>query len=163
MIRYIERTRDYYAAQGYPAYSWAHFDDVPFIRPAQKLSDSSLVLITTAAPYRPELGDQGPGAKYNGDAKFFDVYTKPVDPVPDLRISHIGYDRVHCKADDPNTWLPIKAVKQAESQGVIGRFSNTLIGVPTNRSQRTTREQDAPAALAACRELSADVALLVPT
>ncbi len=163
MIRYIDRTRDYYAAQGYPAYRWAHFDDVPFAQPAKKLSDSNLLLITTAAPYRPELGDQGPGAKYNGDAKFFEVYTTPVDPMPDLRISHIGYDRVHCKADDPNTWLPIKALKQAEAQDTIGRLMDDLIGVPTNRSQRTTMEQDAPAALAAARAMAADVALLVPT
>ena len=31
---------------------------------------------------------------HNADAKFFDVYTTAIEPSPDLRISHIGYDRV---------------------------------------------------------------------
>ena len=163
MINYIDRSRDYYAAQGYPAYKWAHFDDVPFAPPAKKLAESHLALITTAAPFRPALGDQGPGAKYNADAKFFEVFRRAVQPVPDLRISHIGYDRVHCEAKDPNTWLPIKALKQAEEDGVIGQLNDQLIGVPTNRSQRVTTEQDAPDALAICRTLAAEVALLVPT
>ena len=163
MIRYIERSRDYYAAQGYPAYKWAHFEDVPFAQPTRKLAESNLVLLTTAAPFRPELGDQGPGAKYNADAKFFEVFKCAVDPAPDLRISHIGYDRDHCEAKDPNTWLPIKALKQAEADGVIGTFNDHLIGIPTNRSQRATNEQDAPQALALCNALAAEVALLVPT
>ena len=163
MIEYIQRTRDYYAAQGYTPYQWAHNHDSPFTPMSKPLSEARVVLITTAAPFQPELADQGPGAAYNADAKFFDVYTKPVQPVPDLRISHIGYDRVHCEAKDPNTWLPVKALKEAVSQGLIGALADELIGVPTNRSQRVTTEQDAPEALAHVERLNADVILLVPT
>jgi len=163
MIRYLERTRDYYAAQGYTAYNWAHFDDVPFTRPRQPLSNSRLVLLTTAAPFQPALDDQGPGAAYNAAAKFFQVFSQPLEPVPDLRISHIGYDRVHCKADDANTWLPVKQLQQAAERGQIGSLAEELIGIPTNRSQRTTLEQDAVHALQHCQRLQADVALLVPT
>lgn len=163
MIRYMARTRDYYAAQGYQPYSWAHNDDRPWTQPAQSLADSTLALITTAAPYRPELRDQGPGAPYNADAKFYTVYTAPLDPAPDLRISHIGYDRKHCAADDPNTWLPIPALQRAKRDGMIGAIAPRLVGAPTNRSQRATLEQDAPAVLEQVQAQGAEVALLVPT
>ena len=106
---------------------------------------------------------QGPGAKYNADAKFYEVYTKPLNPVPDLRISHIGYDRKHCEAKDPRTWLPIAALKEAETEGLIGELASELIGVPTNRSQRATIEGDAPKALEHVYRQNCDVALLVPT
>ena len=116
-----------------------------------------------AAPFDPDKGDQGPNAKYNAAAKFFEVFTRPLSPAPDLRISHIGYDRKHCSADDPNTWLPAAALTWAAAAGIIDEPAEKLIGVPTNRSQRVTQEQDAPAALAAVRDLRADAALLVPT
>jgi D-proline reductase (dithiol) PrdB len=163
MIRYMERTRTYYATLGYPPYEWAHFDEVPFTPMSKPLGESRVALVTTAAPHRPELGDQGPGAAYNAAAKFFTVYTAAVDPAPDLRISHLGYDRKHTTAEDPNTWLPLPALDAAVRQGRIGSLAGELIGVPTNRSQRVTTEQDAPAALEHCRRLGADVALLVPT
>ena len=152
-IPYMQRTRDYYAALGYPAYQWAHFDTVPFAVPAAPLSRSRVVLLTTAARFDPALGDQGPGAAYNAAAKFYRVYRAPVAPPPDLRISHIGYDRKHTSAADPNTWLPIAALQDAVTRGVVGSLARELIGVPTDRSQRATLERDAPDALAACREL----------
>lgn len=163
MIEYIQRSRDYYAAQGYAPYHWAQFDDVPFAKPTKPLAESKLVLITTAAPLNPHVGDQGPGAKYNAKAKFYDVFSTPIEPIPDLRISHIGYDRVHCEAGDPRTWLPIDALVAAQKAGKIGLLSEELIGIPTNRSQRATLETDAIAALEHVIRIKADVALLVPT
>lgn len=163
MIDYIPRSRAYYGAQGYQPYDWAHNQDTPFSPSTKPLAQARLALLTTAAPFNPELGDQGPGAKYNAAAKFFKVFTAPLEPIPDLRISHIGYDRKHCAADDPNTWLPVAALQAAERAGEVGALCPELVGVPTNRSQRVTREVDAPAALEACRDMGADVALLVPT
>ncbi len=163
MIPYIERTRRYYGTLGYPPYTWAHFETVPFTLPALPVRQAKLALITTAAPYRAELGDQGPGAPYNAEAKFFRTYTEPVTPVPDLRISHLGYDRKHTTAADPNSFLPTTRITEAVESGLLGGFAARLIGVPTNRSQRVTLEQDAPEVLAACREQTVDLALLVPT
>ncbi len=162
-VPYMQRTRTYYATLGYPPYEWAHFDDVPFTPLDKPLADSTLALVTTAAPFRPELGDQGPGAPYNAGAKFFRVYTLEISPTPDLRISHLGYDRANTTAEDPNTWLPVDRLRETEAHGQIGRLAERLVGVPTNRSQRVTLEQDAVDALDACRSLGADVALLVPT
>ena len=163
MIEYIQRTRTYYSTLGYPAYSWANYDDVPFSKPDKSLAESKLVLVTTAAPHQPDLGDQGPGAAYNAAAKFFQVYTAPIEPLPDLRISHLGYDRKHSTAADPASFLPVEQLKNAERNGVIGELTGELIGVPTNRSQRVTVEQDAVDALEHCRRLGADLAFLVPT
>ncbi len=163
MIEYMARTRAYYGAQGYAPYEWAHNETVPFTALTKALNESTVALITTAAPHRAELGDQGPGAAYNAAAKFYEVFAAPVAPPPDLRISHIGYDRVHCKAEDPRTWLPVDALQAAADSGRIGGLAPELIGVPTNRSQRRTLENDAPDALAHCERLRADVALLVPT
>jgi hypothetical protein len=162
-IPHIQRTRDYYLKLGFNPYRWAHYADVPFTPLAKPLAASRVALITTAAPYRPELGDQGPGAKYNAGAKFYQVYTDTTDSVPDLRISHVGYDRQHTTAEDPNTWFPLARLKEAVKAGRIGGLTTRFYGAPTNRSQRTTLEQDAPEILTRCREDAADVAVLVPS
>lgn len=163
MIKYLERTRAYYGAQGYKPYTWAHFAEVPFTKPARPLRESRVVLMTTAAPYKPDLGDQGPGAPYNAAAKFFEVFTAAIEPIPDLRISHIGYDRKHCAADDVRTWLPVASLLELSASDVIGGVADQLVGIPTNRSQRMTLEQDAPQALTAVQDSGSDAALLVPT
>ena len=62
-IPYMQRTRDYSQTLGFPAYRWAHFAEVPFTPLAKPLAASRVALITTAAPYQPGVGDQGPGAK----------------------------------------------------------------------------------------------------
>jgi len=161
-IRYIERTRAYYGALGYAPYRWAEHEEVPFVRPRVPLADARLVLLTTAAPFRAELPDQGPGAAYSAAAKFYRVYDVPVDPPPDVRISHVGYDRVHTTAADSNTWLPIARLREAVGEGRVGALAERVIGVPTNRSHRATTEQDAPDVLERVRALDADVVLLVP-
>ena len=162
-IPYMQRTRDYYLALGYPAYRWAHFDDVPFMPLKTGLAQARVALITTAAPYQPGVGDQGPGAKYNAAAKFYKVYSDATDTVPDLHISHVGYDRKHTTAEDPNTWFPLTRLQQAVKEGRIGALTPRFHGAPTNRSHRATTETDAPELLRRCREDGADVAVLVPT
>ena len=73
------------------------------------LSKSRVTMITTAAPFDPTKGDQGPGAAYNGGAKFYQVYDGDTSKQHDLRISHIGYDRKHTTATDNGTWFPLPA------------------------------------------------------
>ena len=66
-IEYMRRTREYYLALGYDnPYRWAHYVDAPFQPLGKPLAESVLALITTAAPYQPDKGAQGPGAAYNG-------------------------------------------------------------------------------------------------
>lgn len=163
-IPYIQRTRDYYLALGYGnPYRWAHFDDVPFTPLRAPLARARVALITTAAPYQPGVGDQGPGAPYNAAAKFYKVYSGATDATPDLRISHVGYDRKHTTAEDPNTWFPLARLREAGAAGRIGALTPRFHGAPTNRSHRATIETDAPELLRRCQEDAADVAVLVPS
>lgn len=163
-IAYMQRTRDYYLALGYAnPYRWARFEDVPFTPLAQPLARSRVALITTAAPYRHDAGDQGPGAPYNAAAKFRAVYSASIDDAPEVRISHLAYDRAHTRADDPNTWFPLEQLRLAERSGRIGALTARFHGAPTNRSQRVTLATDAPELLRRCRQDGAAAALLVPT
>lgn len=160
-IRYMRRTRDYYLALGYDnPYRWAQFADVPFTALAKPLAQCRVALVTTAAPYQPDKGDQGPGAAYNAAAKFYRVYSAPVAERPDLRISHLGYDRAHTTAEDPNSYLPLAALARAAAGGRIGELTPRFHGAPTNRSHVTTLEIDAPEVLAGVREDGADAVVI---
>jgi glycine/betaine/sarcosine/D-proline reductase family selenoprotein B len=162
-IPYMQRTRDYYAAIGYATpYRWAHHIDAPFAPLRTPLAQARIAIITTAAPYQPDKGDQGPGAAYNGSAKFYQVYSGDTARDHDLRISHIGYDRVHTSAQDSGTWFPLPALRRAAGAGRIGAVAPRFHGGPTNRSHRITIETDAPEILHRVREDGADAAILVP-
>jgi len=161
-VPYMQRTRDYYQRVGFPPYRWAHFADVPFASLAKPLEEARLALITTAAPFQPGLGDQGPGARYNAAAKFYQVYSDSTEGEPDVRISHVTYDRVHTTAKDPRTWFPLAALRALVKRGRLGALTPRFHGAPTSFSQRVTMETDAPELLRRCREDGADAALLVP-
>src|SRR5437016_4706500 len=132
-IPYMQRTRDYYVALGYGnPYRWAHFDEVPFTPLRTPLNRARVALITTAAPYQPEAGNQEPGAPYNAAAKFYQVYSIPSESVPDLRISHVGYDRKHSSAADIHAYFPLARMKEAAAAGRIGSLGPRVHGAPTN-------------------------------
>ena len=162
-IPYMQRTRDYYQVLGFSPYRWAHFVDVPFTPLRTPLARARVALITTAAPFQPEVGEQGPGAPYNAAAKFYKVYSVPAESMPDLRIAHVGYDRLHTSAEDISTYLPLARLKEAVAAGRIGALGPRLHGAPTNRSQRVTIEIDNPELLRRCREDGVDAAVLVPS
>jgi len=161
-IHYIERTRSWYQGLGYGApYEWASFHDVPFHTPDFPLSQTTVALVTTAAPYQHDKGNQGPGAPYNASAKFYSVYVQSIKGSPDTRISHIAYDRDNTTATDSNTWFPLHALKQAAESGRIAGVSSPFFGLPTNRSQSTTVNRDCPELLEAIRKDNANAAILV--
>jgi glycine/betaine/sarcosine/D-proline reductase family selenoprotein B len=162
-IPYMQRTRAYYAAIGYTTpYRWAHYLVAPFTPMSKPLSQSNVTIVTTAAPYQPDKGDQGPAAPYNGSAKFYQVYSCDTAHDHDLRISHIGYDRTHTTATDSGTWFPLPALRRALAAGRVGAVAARFHGAPTNRSHRVTVETDAPEILARVRGDGADVAVIVP-
>lgn len=161
-IPYIKRISTYYQTLGYgKPYRWAQYTHVPFTPLKKPLKDSRVSLITTAAPYQPDKGDQGPGAPYNSAAKFYRVYTDSIEGEPDVRVSHIGIDRKHTTATDSNTWFPLKQLKRLAAVGRIGELAPDFIGAPTNRSQKVTIEQDAAEILAHVRQAGSDAAVIV--
>jgi len=162
-IPYLQRIRTYYQALGYGApYEWAHYTDVPFQPLRKPLSQCRVALITTAAPYRPDLGDQGPGAPYNAKAKFHAVYSGDSAQDHDLRISHVAIDRQHTTAMDAGTWFPLPQLRRSAEADRIGSVAPRFHGAPTNRSQRVTVEVDAQEIVARCQADAADAAILVP-
>ncbi len=125
-VPYIQRTREYYLALGFGApYEWAHYAQVPFQPLRKPLSECRLAIVTTAAPYKPSAGDQGPGAPYNAAAKFYAVYSGDMARDHDLRISHVAIDRTHTTAEDSGTYFPLPELRAAVERGRVA-----LLGRP---------------------------------
>jgi D-proline reductase (dithiol) PrdB len=162
-IPYLQRIRTYYQALGYGApYEWAHYAQVPFQPLRRPLNECRVALITTAAPYQPGKGDQGPGAPYNAQAKFYAVYSGDTATDPDLRVSHVAIDRQHTRAEDQAAYFPLAELRGRAASGRIGSLAPRFHGAPTNRSQRVTLDVDVPEILARCRADAVDAAVLVP-
>jgi glycine/betaine/sarcosine/D-proline reductase family selenoprotein B len=158
----MQRIRDYYVALGYGTpYEWAHYAKVPFQPLKKPLANSCIAIITTAAPYQPSKGDQGPGAPYNSAAKFYKVYSEETSKDHDLRISHVGIDRKHTTAEDAGTWFPLPELRRAAARGRIGSVARHFHGLPTNRSHRVTLEIDCREVVRRCKNDGVDAALLV--
>jgi len=162
-IPYLQRIRTYYQALGYGApYEWAHYSEVPFRPLAKPLSRSRITLITTAAPYQPDKGDQGPGAPYNAAAKFYTVYSGDAAKEHDLRISHVAIDRKHTTAEDMGTYFPLAGLRESVASGRVGSLAAHFHGAPTNRSHRVTLDTDCPEIVARCQADGVDAAILIP-
>ncbi|HMB48320.1 MAG TPA: glycine reductase [Afifellaceae bacterium] len=160
-IAYLERIRSWYLALGYDTpYRWAQFDEVPFTPLRKPLAEISVGIVTTAAPYQPGRGDQGPGAPYNGAAKFFSVYSGDTAGDPDLRISHIAIDRAHTTAEDQGSYFPLEALRKLAAKGIIGSLGPRFHGLPTDRSQRTMMEVHCPELVARCMADGVDAVVL---
>ncbi|MET0605315.1 MAG: glycine reductase [Beijerinckiaceae bacterium] len=159
----MQRTRDYYVGLGYGTpYEWAHFAGAPFQPLRKPLAKSRIALVTTAAPFQPGKGDQGPGAPYNAAAKFYCVYSGDSRRDHDVRISHVAIDRKHTTAEDIGAYFPLTLLREFASEGSIYDVAPRFHGAPTNRSQRATIDIDGTEIVARCREDQADAAILVP-
>jgi D-proline reductase (dithiol) PrdB len=162
-IPYMQRIRDYYLALGFGApYRWAHYASVPFRPLSVPLSKARVTIVTTAAPYQPGKGDQGPGAPYNAAAKFYAVYSGGTDKDHDLRISHVGIDRAHTTAEDPGSYFSLTLLREAAQRGQIGSLAPRFHGLPTNRSHRVTLQIDCQELVARCKADAVDAAILQP-
>ncbi len=151
-VPYMERTRAYYAAQGFEAaYVWAHFDDVPFAPLPKPLAKSKLAIITTASLY---------------DRTFADVREvasgSTSDPPEELFGNDLEWDKNATHLDDLNAFFPLRLLEALVEAGRLGGITARFHCAPTEYSQRRTRTVDAPEILRRCREDGADAAVLVP-
>jgi D-proline reductase (dithiol) PrdB len=159
-VSYIDKSREYYAAQGYlESYRWANNDDVPFTALPRPLSQCRVGLITTT-------GLLGPGESPEADAGLRApkaAFAAPSDPVPGAMYTRdLSWDKDATHTGDVESFLPIQALQVLVSQCRIGSASERFYGVPTEYSQRCTSTVDAPEVLRLCREDRVDVALLIP-
>lgn len=153
-VSYIDKSREYYAARGSAnPYRWACFDDVPFAALQRSLAESVVTLITTAhlIPADDET------------AWLHEVYSVPSDAPPrGLTTDGLFWDRQATHTEDLDSYFPLRRLQEYARAGRIGRLARRLHGVPTEYSQRSTKERDAPEILRRCREDGAEAALLVP-
>ena len=157
-VSYIDRTRAYYAAQGYGRpYQWAHFSEVPWATPRKPLSESRVTVITTASP---DLGQVPVEGVLRGDKA---VWSADTDVTPArLYTDDLPWDKESTHTRDVDAFVPLTHLREAARRGEIGSLAPRFHGVPTDYSQRATREQDAPEILLRCQEDAVDIALLVP-
>ena len=153
---YIDRTRHYYAAQGYEQpYQWARNDEVPFAKLSKPLSGSRLTLITTSGPWSVQDKEvlRGKREVWSGSTS---------EPPEKLFTDHLSWDKENTHTEDVGSFLPITRIREYVAQGRLGSIAPRYHGVPTDYSQRATREKDAPQILERCLEDGVDIALLVP-
>ena len=154
-VSYMDRSREYYAAQGYAKpYAWAHFDDVPFAPLQKPLSACRVGLVTTA-------GRPGTRGAVKNLLSRREPYADPTDPPPkQLYTDDLSWDKKATHTEDIDSYLPVNRLNELAAAGDIGAASPRFYGVPTDYSQRNTVERAAPRILAWCREDRLDAVLL---
>lgn len=157
-VSYIDRTREFYSAQGYEKpYRWAHHSTVPFTPLATPLAESRVTVVTTASPFSDQEAREGVlrGGKQ--------VWSGETAITPDrLYTDDLAWDKESTHTNDVESFVPLGALRALVKEGRIHSLARRFHGVPTDYSQRRTLEVDAPEILARCREDAVDIALLVP-
>lgn len=161
-VRYIDKTRDYYRAQGYAKdYAWAQFDDVPFTPLAKPLAQCRVGLLGTS-----EVAVRyDPAAEANPieEAHFRGVYAIPADtPTGRLYSRTLDFDRYETTLDDVNAFFPIDRLREAAAEGRVGALPDRVYGAYNNYSKRKVLEEEGPTALALCRQDALDAVVIVP-
>ena len=154
-VSYIDKSREYYMAQGFAnPYRWAYFDEVAFTPLRKPVAASRLTLITTAS----EVRDAGAGPRLRKR-----VFSMPSDSPPErLYTADLEWDKEATHTEDLDSYLPVHRLQELVQQGKVGSLAARCHGVPTEYSQRRTTEEDAPEVLRLCREDGVDAAILVP-
>ncbi|MDG2250160.1 MAG: glycine/sarcosine/betaine reductase selenoprotein B family protein [Gammaproteobacteria bacterium] len=151
-VPYMQRTRDYYRAQGYTNdYQWAQNSATPFCMPAKPLSECRVGIVTTAMPDT-DLG--------RNNRK---IHSTLVPPIPEsMYTEELSWHKTVTHTDDVNSFIPLEQLMVLEDEGGIGSLAPRFHSVPTEYSQRTTLKYDAPEILARLREDEVDITILVP-
>lgn len=156
-VDHIKRTRDQYAALGYPPYSWVNIPEAPPFTPLPKpLSECRLGLVSSGGVYR-----AGQVAFHYKDDISLRVI--PTDtPARELRATHFAYDLTDARKD-PNVVLPLAALRELQSTGELGELAeNAYTFMGGIYSSRKVREQIAPELASRFMQDEVDVVLLVP-
>ena len=156
-VRYIDKTREYYRAEGYDkSYRWAHFDDVPFTPLTRPLTACRVGLVTTS-----EMAIHGEPPPVADDDPLRDPYSLPSEtPVAKLYSRKTAYDRFATTLDDVDSYLPLTRLREAAAEGRIGGLAPRFHTAFSQYSQRKTVNVDAPRIEGWLREDRVDVAVL---
>ena len=138
-VSYIDKSREYYAAQGYEQpYQWASNDEAPFASLTKPLSASRVGVVTTAY-FLPD------GFVYRVPSDLPRVpATATRDQIANLDTEHLFWAKDETDTDDPGSFLPIAQLDALAAEGRIGAVSPRIYCLPTQYSQRQTQRRDAP-------------------
>ena len=166
-VRYIEKTHQYYFRKGHTnAYNYAHNSDGPFQRLLKPLSQSRLMLISSAGfELIPDDGPEpAPFKGINiGDKQKVEVFPVPSDlPADNLKYITGAHNRADSPMLDVDAFFPVTRLRELRQAGRIGGLAREFLRIRPSYSRRKTRELDAPEVLRRCREEQVDVALLAP-
>ena len=151
-VPYMQRTREYYEAQGFDrAYKYAHHNAAPFTPLPKPLAECTVGLVTTASTY----------ARASLEPRIIDSGSTR-EPPERLYTDDLSWDKQATHTDDLNTFCPIKQVEVLVKENIVGGLAPRFHCAATEYSHRMTLEKDAPEILQRLREDGADVALLVP-
>jgi hypothetical protein len=157
-VSYIDRSREYYAAQGYTkAYAWPRYDEVPFTPLRRPLAQCRVGLVTTAGkPHvKVKIDVLGLGLEARK------LYAEPTSPPPTrLFTDDLGWDKRATHTEDIGSFLPLSRLSEHATDGRIGSVSPRFYGVPTDYSQSRTLQRHAPQILEWCREDAVDAVFL---
>lgn len=124
-VTYIDRTRAYYAAQGFEApYGWATGNPVAFTSPTGPLADATVALVTTATP--PETEPRSLGR--------FDASIPPTQ----MSTDHLSWHKTATTTDDVGAYFPLEHLQSFAADGVIGAVGPHYYATPTLYSHRRT-------------------------
>lgn len=151
-IDYMQRTRDFYRAQGFDKdYVWAHYEEIPFTPLRKPLSECTVAIVTTAV-----IESDIP--KSMRKARSYALADLPAQ----LDTNDLAWDKATTHTDDRQSYFPLEALQELVANRTIKKLAPRFHFIPTEYSQRNTLELDAPTILGACKEDGVDIALLVP-
>ena len=124
-VSYIDKSREYYAAQGYDVpYKWAAATDAPFAPLVKPLSECRIGVITTSS-LSPEQQRE--------------PFVAPSKPMPAaMETQHLYWHKEATHTNDLGSFLPLAHLRQLEDEGVIASVSPRFYGIGTVYSQRRT-------------------------
>ena len=150
-VLYIDRSHNYYRAQGFSdVYRYAKHDTAPFTPMAKPLADCTLGVVTTASTYpraslEPRKVDSG---------RLEDGIT--------LYADDLSWDKSATHLHDLNSFFPVASLTALVADRAIGALTEHFQCLPTEYSHKATLEHDAPEIHRRLVADGADIALLVP-
>ncbi len=124
-ISYIDRSRDYYAAQGYSQpYKWAANTDAPFTPLPRPLNECRVGVVTTT--------------KRHADDPL-QPFAAASSPQPtEMATDHLHWHQEATHTNDVGSFLPLDHLQTLVDEGRIGSVSPRYYSVSTIYSQRRT-------------------------
>lgn len=133
-VLYRVRARNHYRALGYTKdYFWAHYVDVPFVRPNKPVSGMRIALICTAGP-----ADRSHCDEHNRRHVWSGLVSNP--PREFRHRCGLGQG-VHTHRRPRETFLPIDAAQRLVAARTLNALAPRFHTAPTDYSQQKT---DAP-------------------